>query len=387
MTIAAAVEAASLRPARLASQITFLVAGFGLACWAPLIPFAKERLALPSGSFGLVLLGLGAGSICAMAVSGFLVARYGSRPIMLTAAGGMAASLPALATAATPLSLAASLFLLGSMLGAIDVAMNVQGLEVERQCGRPMLAGFHGLFSVGTFSGSVATTALLALKLTPLCVTLLSALAMIGLMLVARPNFLPTQKSADTFFVVPRGFVLFLAALAALAYLIEGVMLDWSALLVTSLHITAQVAAGLAFSLFAVGMTAGRLSGDVVSRAVGDRRVLLIGGALNLIGFPVLLLVKIKIIALGACLLIGFGTSNAVPTLFRRASMQRDMPPAMALAAVTMAGYSSVLVGPVIVGFVAQSTSLVDAFWILAALALLLPASAFWMQAPAINGS
>src|SRR5437868_1975004 len=114
------------RPAtRLATRLSFLVAGFGIACWAPLVPFAKERLAIDDGILGLLLLCLGIGSVAAMLLTGILSARYGSKPIIIAGGLGLAILLPVPSIAGSPLTLGLSLFVFGASLGSIDVAMNI----------------------------------------------------------------------------------------------------------------------------------------------------------------------------------------------------------------------------------------------------------------------
>lgn len=107
---------------RLATRLSFLVSGFGLACWGPLVPFAKERLAVDEGVLGLLLICLGIGSILAMMATAALIARFGSRPIIVAGGFGLVLTLPWLAIAPTPVTLGASLLLFGASLGSLEVA-------------------------------------------------------------------------------------------------------------------------------------------------------------------------------------------------------------------------------------------------------------------------
>jgi predicted MFS family arabinose efflux permease len=161
------------RPAtRLATRLSFLVAGFGIACWAPLVPFAKQRLAIDDATLGLLLLCLGIGSVVAMPLTGSLSARYGSKPIIIIGGLGLAVLLPLLPIANSPSTLGLSLFVFGASLGSIDVAMNIHAVEVERAAECPLMSGFHALFSVGDFAGSTLVTSLLSLRLGTLASTL-----------------------------------------------------------------------------------------------------------------------------------------------------------------------------------------------------------------------
>ena len=150
------------RAARLATRLSFLVAGFGVACWAPLVPFARERLGVTDATLGLLLLCIGIGSVSAMIVTGPLSARFGSKPVILAGGFGLAAILPILALAPDTATLAAALLVFGAALGSIDVAMNIHAVEVERAAGTPLMSGFHALFSIGGFAGAGLMTSLLS---------------------------------------------------------------------------------------------------------------------------------------------------------------------------------------------------------------------------------
>jgi hypothetical protein len=358
------------RPAtRLATRLSFLVAGFGMACWAPLVPFAKQRLAVDDGVLGLLLLCLGIGSVAAMLLTGALSARYGSRPIILAGGVGLAVVLPCLAIVSTPLTLGLALLGFGAALGSIDVAMNIHAVEVERAAPRPLMSGFHALFSIGGFAGSSLMTFLLSIGFSALAGTLGSALLMLIAMAIASPLLLRTAPAQEgPLFVLPHGIVLLLAVLAAITFLVEGAMLDWGALLLVGGGLVAEAKGGVGYMLFSIAMTAGRLGGDAVVARVGDRTTLIAGSLLAIAGFVVLLAAPVALLAMTGFVLIGLGASNLVPILFRRAGSQTAMPVGLAVAAITTTGYAGVLAGPAGVGFVAEIASLPAAFAMLAAL-------------------
>ena len=366
------------RPAtRLATRLAFFVAGFGIACWAPLVPFAKARLQIDDAMLGLLLLCIGGGSVAAMLATGPLTARYGSRPVIVASGFLLAAILPFLSIAATPLALGAILLVFGGALGSLDVAVNVHAVEVERASGVPLMSGFHALFSIGGFAGAGLMTLFLSLEVDTLAATLICAAFMLAAMLVARPRLLATRGAEDgPLFVRPQGIVLLLSILAMVTFLAEGAMLDWSALLITQGGFVDVKQGGVGYILFAIAMTAGRLLGDRLVARIGDYRTLLGGGMVAVLGFAVLLAVSVAPVALGGFVLIGLGASNLVPVLFRRAGSQSNMPPALAIGALTTLGYAGILVGPAGIGVVAKAVGLPAAFWILAALLLLVPLTA-----------
>jgi MFS family permease len=363
--------------ARLATRLAFLAAGFGVACWAPLVPFAKQRLGINDGILSLLLLCLGGGSVISMIAAGALSERYGAKPIIIVGGLGLGMALPLLSLAAKPLELACALLVLGAALGLIDVAMNVHAVEVERAAERPLMSGFHALYSIGGFVGATLMTFLLSSRMPVLVDTLLCSALIAATIGVSWPMLLTgTRGSVGPILVFPRGIVLLLAALAAVTYLVEGAMLDWSALLVSDKGLLAKHQAGLAYSLFAVAMTGGRLIGDRLTGRVGDGQTMVAGGILAIFGCALLLSAPNSLVALPGCLLIGFGESNIAPILFRRAGAQTAMSTTLAVAAITSAGYAGMLVGPVAIGFTASAVGLPQAFWILAGLMALAPFSA-----------
>ena len=369
--------APGLPAARLATRLAFLVAGFGVACWAPLVPFTKQRLGVDDGVLGLLLLCIGLGSVIAMVVTGALSARYGAKPVIVAGGSGLAVVLPLLTIVSTPLTLAIALLAFGAFLGSLDVAMNIHAVDVERADGRPLMSGFHALFSVGGFVGSTVMTFLLSLHVGTLASTLPCAVLMLVAIATARSRLIvSTHASNGPLFAWPRGIVLVLAGLAAITFLVEGALLDWSALLIAGAGLVSAAQGGLGYMFFSIAMTVGRFGGDALTARVGDRVMMSWGGLLATVGFAVLLTAPTAALAMGGFVLIGLGASNVVPVLFRRAGSQRAMPSTLAVAAITTTGYAGHLAGPAGVGFMAKALGLPTAFWVLAVMLSLVPACA-----------
>jgi predicted MFS family arabinose efflux permease len=352
--------------ARLATRLAFVAAGAAVGAWAPLVPFAKARLGVDESELGLLLLCVGVGSLIAMPVTGMLAARRGSRAMILLGGVGAGLLLPMLAAAQTPAILGATLLLFGASLGTLDVAMNAHAVEVEATADRPLMSGFHALFSIGGLAGAGGVTLLLSLGGSPFVSTLPMAVAVLAAMVLAAPRLLRTTGSHfAASFALPRGVVILLATLAALAFLIEGAVLDWGALLITERGLTGREQAGLGFMFFSVAMSGGRLVGDSLVARLGGERMLQLSGSLAIAGLAIVLLSPVAAIALAGFALVGLGASNIVPILFSAAGRQQAMPPPLAVAAVTTIGYAGVLAGPALIGSLAQATSLATAFWAL----------------------
>lgn len=364
--------------ARLATRLAFLVAGFGVSCWAPLVPYAKHRLDVDERTLGFLLLCLGIGSLVSMLFTGMWSARFGTRPVVLASGFGLAVTLPLLAIASTPLTLGISLLLFGATMGSLDVAMNIHAVEVEHGAGKPLLSGFHALYSVGGFAGAAFITLLLSVGITPLLSVLAGSALMALAMVVTSPRLLRTRAAdGEPHFALPRGVVLVIAVLAAITFLAEGSLLDWSALLITGKGLVAVEQGGIGYMLFSIAMTAARFSGDALTARLGDRAMMFWGSVVAIAGFALLLLTPVMAVAMAAFVLIGLGCANVVPVLFRRAGSQKVMPAGLAIAAITTMGYAGILLGPAAIGFVAQHVGLTMAFWMIPALLVLVPVCAF----------
>lgn len=182
-----------------------------------------------------------------------------------------------------------------------------------------------------------------------------------------------SSASGSRLFAVPRGLVPLLAMLAAITVLAEGAITDWSALLITTGRPVDLSLGGLGYLIFATAMSIGRFTGDAIVDRFGDFRVMLVGGAVAVAGFVALLCAPAFAVAGVGFGLIGLGAANLVPILFRRAGAQQAMPPGLAVAAITTTGYAGVLLGPAVIGLIADLASLRTAFWLIGGLMLLVP--------------
>ncbi|WP_215908890.1 MFS transporter [Phreatobacter stygius] len=363
--------------AEASTRAAFFLGGFGMAAWAPLVPFAKERAHLDDGALGLLLLCLGAGSLIAMPLAGALATRLGCRAVIWAASLMICAALPWLAIGASPLWLAAALLVFGAGVGAVDVAANIQAVTVEGAAGRTLMSGFHGLFSLGGIAGAGGVSLLLWLGASPLWAMLVAAAIILGLM-AGFGHGLLSHGGADgaPLFVLPHGRVVLIGWLCFIVFLAEGSMLDWSAVFLTSVRDVAPAHAGLGYAGFAVAMTLGRLNGDRVVQALGGPAVLVFGGICAASGFGLAILVPSSAAALAGFTMVGLGASNVVPVLYSAIGRQTAMPPPLAVAAVTTVGYAGILAGPALIGFLAHATSLPWAFAAVAGLLVAVAASA-----------
>ena len=364
-------------PARLATRLTFLTAGFAMACCAPLFPFIKDNVGADETQFGLLLLCFGLGSIIAMPLTGFVATLHGPRSMVLLGGFGLVVFLPTLTIAETPFILGSFLFLFGASLGTIDVAMNIHGVAVEAVEKRSLMSSFHAQFSIGGLFGAGLMTLLLSVGVPLVLTAAIGATLALLAMLLTIPRLLHVKVADQSTFVFPHGIVLLLGLLAAIAFLVEGAVLDWGALLVIERQLTAPQSAGVGYILFSAAMVIARLTGDLIVAALGELWVLILGGIVTILGIATVLLTTLPLVALVGFVLIGLGSANLVPIFFSVAGRQTAMPTSLAIASITTIAYSGVLVGPVMIGFAADLTSLPIAFWLLTLLVAVVPITAY----------
>lgn len=364
-------------PARLSTRLAFFVGGFGAAGWPPIIPFAKSNVGVNEAQLGLLILCIGLGSVVAMPVAGLIAARRGARSVILSGGISFLLTLPVLATAGSPLVLALALTIFGAGLGALDVAMNVHASEIELREKRALMSGFHAQYSIGMLIGGAISTMLLTSGGSALQSSLICMIGAVGLLMLAAPRFLRVQAVRQESFVVPKGVVVLIAVLCAIAFLSEGVVIDWGALLLIDRGHFSLESAGIGFVVFSVAMSVTRLTGDWLSAKFGPFNLLFYGGLLAAFGFALMPLAPTVPLSLLGFVFVGLGAGNIVPVLFTLAGQQTVMSPALAITATAMMGYVGLLAGPAVVGFVAEHRGLSMSFLLVGALLVLVPLTAF----------
>jgi MFS family permease len=358
---------------RAATRASFFLAGISVATWAPLVPYAKARLNVDEAIFGFLLLFLGIGAVGCMPLCQRLVVRIGCRKVICTGAAMICASLPLLATLGDLPAMAVTLLVFGAGLGFVDVAMNIQATTIERESGQQLMSGFHGFFSVGGIAGSLLGGSLLSVGANPFGVAVAIVLVIAGLV-YRYAGYLdpegPNERKASTL-VLPQGVVVLMGAIAVGCFLVEGAMLDWSALFLTSVKSYAQNRAGFGYTAFALTMAIGRLLGDTLIEKSGTSPVIFAGGILGAVGLGIAIASPTGTGAIIEFSICGAGCANIVPILFAAAGRQKAMDPTAAISSMTTLGYGGNLVGPAAVGFFAHAIGLRLAFALLAVLLLL----------------
>ncbi|ASW09928.1 MFS transporter [Rhizobium sp. 11515TR] len=360
----------AFNPARqgLATCLIFCLAGICLGAWAPLVPIVKQRLQIDEGMLSLLLLCMGAGSIMAMPFTAYLTSRSASRHIIPAAVMGLMAIVPVLATVDNAPSMCIALFSFGMCMGTNSVAMNLQAVFVENDAGKPLMSGFHVMFSLGGIVGSAIVTILLGGGVAAGSAALVVSGTVGILLLCSISGLLPHRgirgARAPTF-ASPKGIVLVLGLLSLLAMLAEGGVLDWGALFLIESHGISLTLAGFGYTGFTAAMMCGRLCGNIIRSRYGDQAVLSGSATLACFGFGVSLLIPNNIAVIMGFILVGAGLANVVPILFTLTGKTKVMPPNMAVSAVLSVGYTGIIIGPALLGLVAHATNVQVAFVLL----------------------
>lgn len=370
-----------LRTARRAVTVAFLVHGLAAAAWVARIPQIKEHLGLSAGTLGLALLGSPVGVVLATRVAGRTVARWGSRGTVLVSGTAAALAPVALGLAVDLPTLVCALVLLGASLGLMDVAMNAQGVAIERGYGRPILSGLHGVYSIGTLVaavvGSAAAHAHVPVGVHLSVLGVLFAVLLLtgarGLLDRSNPHLDeepatalsspladgPAPAKSEARPAKGTGFLLALLGVIGLCSFVgEGAMADWSAVYLKESQGTGAGFAGLGYAGCAVAMTAGRLAGDRIVGRFGAVRVLRAGSLVACAGLGGGLAAGEPWAAVTGFTLFGIGVAVVAPVTFSAAGNLPGIPAAHGIARVTAVGYLGLLGGPPVIGFVAQAVGL-----------------------------
>ncbi len=349
------------RAARLAVAMLFFLTGMTFASWATRIPAVQSKLGLSTGELGLALLGTAAGELVFMNLAGYLSARFGSRSVTVIASLCLSVTLPLLSLAPNLLVLIASLFLFGAAFGSVNVAMNTQGVAVERRYGRSIFSSFHACYSVGGLTGALVGGLVAAHNIAPLPHFLGIALAGIILTLAVARLLLPARvdaQGAGVAFTHLTRQLLVLGLVAFCVVLGEGAMADWSAVyLNTTLHSGVGLAAA-GYAAFSIIMAVGRSLGDRLTNRLGPGTMVRLGGLVAAGGLTLALVVNWVPLALVGFGLVGAGFSVIFPLTLSAAGRTSQQVSGTAIATVATCGYVGFLVGPAAIGLAADSVTL-----------------------------
>ncbi len=364
---------------RVAVAAYYFVPGVIFASWASRIPDIKHLLHLSNGQLGSVLFAIPIGQLLMMAFSGILVSKFGSRKMLVISEVLYAVALFAIGNSSTVMHLIMGLIAFGMMANLMNIATNTQACLLEKLYGRNIMSSFHGLWSMGGFTGGIIG-ALFANTLLPISVHFGSILAMAIIVIAVGFRHLVNdeQAKAEEEDIPKFSFrtidpILFLLGLMGFAGMFcEGTVYDWSSVYFSSvvkpddMFIRAGYIAGMG------AMTLGRFLADGFVTKYGPSRVLKVCGVLIVTGLWMAAALPYLVPATLGFLLVGFGISSSVPICYSIAGKLGTMKASIAITIVSSVSFFGFLVGPPVIGWLSEATNLRIALSIAACLGLMI---------------
>ncbi|MEV0230383.1 MFS transporter [Nonomuraea sp. NPDC050786] len=350
----------ALRSARYGAILTFVLGGLMVGTMTVRIPAMTDKLHLSESTVGTILLVWGLGALVTMQSMRKVMARAGSRTMLRIGGPLTALGLVAVAFAPNlPLLLAAVAFF-GMAFGTVDVAMNAQGSTVEQAYGRPLMNGMHAGWCVGAISAGALGSLAIAVGLPFTANVALIGLVSLPVMVVLGRTYLPEPPATGTVTAARRRMppiVYLLGAIMFFAFMVEGTVADWNGLYMRNELGAPEALAALGYPVFEVGMLVARLTGDRLRTRFGVRGMLTVSGVATAGFFAAVLLAPAALVAVFTMFFVGLGVATISPLTLSLAGTATDTPgPAIAQAGAM--GYAGLLLGPVVIGFLSDATSL-----------------------------
>jgi MFS family permease len=359
--------------ARWAVNALFLLCGLAFACWASRIPDVKQALNLTDAQLGTVLLAMPMGSLIALPLAGWFIAKFSSRVMVCVAGVFYLVSMWLISGAVSIYGLMGALFIFGFGGDILNISMNVQAVGVEKGYGRNIMSSFHAVFSIGFLLGLAIGGYLAQMPISYENQLFYGGVFTIVSILLVYPILLKTDhkpSEPQPIFAIPDASLLKLAIICFCAMMGEGAMADWGVLYFKQTQGNQAFVSTLASSFFSIAMVLGRLFGDYFTQKYGLSKLLTFNSILYGIGVLCFVLFPQVYTVLLGYLLTGLGVSTLVPMCYAVAGRSKTMAPGSALAAITTVGMVGFLLGPPLIGYISQASNLKFALSVLIVLAL-----------------
>ncbi|MBS1918205.1 MAG: MFS transporter [Bacteroidetes bacterium] len=362
---------ANIRIYRIAVSSIFFLAGLCFSSWASRIPDIQQKLHLNNAALGGVLLALPSGLLTSLPIAGWLVAKFGSRIVVICAALLYACTLPMLGIVPQTWQLVACLFVFGMASNMLNISMNTQAVSTEALYERTIMASYHGLWSLAGFSGAAIGTLIVVLGIAPYQHFLIITSALLLILSIASRFLLKEDSNRNEhqpIFAKPDKSLINLGIIAFCSMICEGAMFDWSGVYFQKVIHPDKTLVAAGYTAFMSTMATGRFIGDWFTTKIGIKKILQVSGALTATGLLIAILFPYFITAIIGFLFVGAGVSSVVPLVYSAAGRSKVLSPGVAIAAVSTIGYLGFLFGPPCIGFIAQASSLRISFALIAVL-------------------
>jgi len=348
---------------RVVVGVMFFLAGLCFASWASRIVTVQQSMGLTDAALGAVLFSLPVGLMCSLPFSGWIITIIGSRRLLIISLIFYSLSLVGLSLAHNVFQLIAILVLFGFSSNSVNISVNTQAVATEILYKKPIMASFHGLWSLAGFTGAGIGTFMIGKGISPFHhFILIAIIVIITIAFVTR--YLNDDKVASSgpIFVMPDSSLITLGIIAMCSMICEGAMFDWSVIYFKKVVMAPTALMGAGFTAFMCTMAGGRFIADWFAKKYGLKRILQVSGSLTVTGLLIAVIFPYFYIAMAGFLLVGAGVSSVVPMVYSAAGKSKTMLPGVALAAVSTIGFIGFLFGPPIIGFIAGLATLRASF-------------------------
>lgn len=347
--------------ARHATNALFFMTGISFASWASRIPDVKSMLHLSDAALGSVLFAMPVGSLTALPVAGIIIDKLGSKKVTFLSAFFYLVALPLLGYSSEIWQLVIGLFLLGFGSDMLNISMNVQAVNVEKIIHKSIMSSFHAVFSIGFMTGFALGGYFSSKHISPLIHLSICGLLMLVVLTAVNVFLIRHDHKSDKnapLFAIPDKALMILGIICFCGMLSEGAMADWSVLYYKQIMTSPNGFATAGATAFSVMMVFGRFLGDIVVAKLGLQKTLLINCLLVVLGMSVALGFSIEGLVIAGFGLTGLGLSTIVPLIYSEAGHSKTMASGVALAAISTLGIAGFLIGPVMIGFISEISSL-----------------------------
>lgn len=346
---------------RLAVSLFYFCQGLAFASWASRIPVLKENLALTDGQLGTILLMLPIGQLFTMAISGKLVSTYGSAKVLRVVAIIYSIILCLIGITTNAYQLGGVLFLFGVVGNMCNIAVNTQGVAAEEVFQKSIMSSFHGAWSIAGFTGALIGLLTMNIGIDTLSHFLIILVLVIINTLINYKYLVPgkAKKNEKTsFFTKPERSLVQLGIIGFFSMAIEGAMFDWSGVYFQDVVKAPENVIIVGYASFMVMMASGRFIGDFVIAKLGRKLTLQISGILMFLGMMISVLYPNFWVCTFAFMLVGVGVACIVPTVYSLAGKNKKVSAGVALAMVSSISFLGFLLGPPLIGYIAELSDL-----------------------------
>ena len=371
---------------RLATSLFYFGMGFCFASWASRIPDIKSFLNLSEGELGTILFALPIGQLSAMPFSGKIVTRFGSRKVLLFALPFYAFSLTNIGLAKETWQLALGLYLFGVCGNFSNISINTQGVYTEQIFNKAIMGSFHGSWSLAGFCGALVGLVMMAFELTPYQHFVIVA-AIVGVIIFINYRFLIKVKTvqqeidiAKPKFRMPDQSLIGLGVIGFCCMASEGIMFDWSGVYFKDIVKAPGALVILGYTSFMITMASGRFLSDILVRKYGAKKILLVSGITISLGLYMAVVFPYLIPSTIAFMMVGFGVSNVIPIVYSITGRTSTLPTGEALTIVSGISFLGFLMGPPIIGHIAELTGLRYSFAFIGVFGVFISVLAYYLR-------